>query len=238
MMIAVNTSDQTIRWPRISRAPAGSSRVQYNGKRPHSRYAATPYQMPRRGSPTPATVAVAAPGSRFSRGSGPEVGGGRRRPPRTVPPRSRRRADATESGRAAAGPAQPPPGCPRRGHSAPVATSGAPGSGPPRGRRRARRRPRPRRRLRAVARRRRRSASTSRNTSSPCKRLRAIRAFATAITASKCLSIKRAVSLMTRVRLTFATSSSLVTLSTSLKAPRFARVGSGNCRASVFRARR
>src|SRR3954454_13242902 len=46
------TSDQTIRWARISTAPAGSSSGQYSGKNPHITQAARPSRSPRRFSVT------------------------------------------------------------------------------------------------------------------------------------------------------------------------------------------
>src|SRR4051794_7955083 len=45
---ATNTSDQAIRWARISTGAAGSSSGQKRGNTPQSRYAATPAATPRR----------------------------------------------------------------------------------------------------------------------------------------------------------------------------------------------
>jgi hypothetical protein len=50
-----NTSDQAIRWARISTAPAGSSSGQKSGNRPQRKYAPTPAASPSRSVDTLST---------------------------------------------------------------------------------------------------------------------------------------------------------------------------------------
>src|SRR5262245_26905856 len=64
----INTKHHTIRWARISNAPAGLSRGKNAGNRPHDAYAPTPNSNPDRLLPIPKSLRSCPPESLTVRG--------------------------------------------------------------------------------------------------------------------------------------------------------------------------